>query len=128
MATPCGRGGEGMKAWLVREKDEFAATVVFAETRGKAGALAMHTECCEDVRFCDIEVTRMPEADKYYKDGKTELYWLNHDDRIVLVRDCGFVCDYDCFWDLEKCVDCPAKEYCDRYNDATREDTDGRIH
>ena len=25
-----------MKAWLVREKDEFCATVVFAETRGKA--------------------------------------------------------------------------------------------
>lgn len=29
-----------MKAWLVREKDEFCATVVFAETRGKARALA----------------------------------------------------------------------------------------
>lgn len=25
-----------MKAWLVKEKDEFCATVVFAETRGKA--------------------------------------------------------------------------------------------
>ncbi len=25
-----------MKAWLVREKDEFCATVVFADTRGKA--------------------------------------------------------------------------------------------
>lgn len=24
-----------MKAWLVREEDEFCATVVFAETRGK---------------------------------------------------------------------------------------------
>lgn len=28
-----------MKAWLVREKDEFGTTVVFAETRGKARAL-----------------------------------------------------------------------------------------
>lgn len=25
-----------MKAWVVREKDEFCCTVVFAETRGKA--------------------------------------------------------------------------------------------
>lgn len=33
-----------MKAWLVREKDEFSATVVFAETRGKARALARATE------------------------------------------------------------------------------------
>lgn len=30
-----------MKAWLVRKKDEFCATVVFAETRGKARALAL---------------------------------------------------------------------------------------
>lgn len=29
-----------MKAWLVKEKDEFCATVVFAETRGKARAMA----------------------------------------------------------------------------------------
>lgn len=31
-----------MKAWLAREKDEFCATVVFAETRGKAKALALY--------------------------------------------------------------------------------------
>ena len=35
-----------MKAWIVKEKDEFAATVVFAETRGKARMLAMLTDAC----------------------------------------------------------------------------------
>lgn len=44
-----------MKAWLVSEKDEFRATVVFAETRGKARALARATNACEDVDFCDIK-------------------------------------------------------------------------
>lgn len=47
-----------MKAWLVREKDEFCATVVFADTRGKARAMALNTECCEDADFCSIEVHR----------------------------------------------------------------------
>ena len=60
-----------MKAWLVREKDEFCATVVFAETRGKARALAKYTDACEDCDFIDIEVRRVPQMDKYYK----ELFW-----------------------------------------------------
>ena len=51
-----------MKAWLVREKDEFCAEVVFAETRGKARSLALSTDCCEDANFTDIEVRRMPEV------------------------------------------------------------------
>ena len=42
-----------MKAWLVREKDEFCAEVVFAETRGKARALAKRADCCEDAKFTD---------------------------------------------------------------------------
>ena len=28
--------GKNMKAWIVREKNEFCAAVVFAQTRGKA--------------------------------------------------------------------------------------------
>ena len=102
-----------MKAWLVRVKDEFYATVVFAETRGKARSLALETDCCEDARFCDIEASRMPQADKYYKEGKKELDWKNQADRIALVKECGFFCDYD----YEDCAVCHAKEYCDRYQD-----------
>lgn len=84
-----------MKAWLVRENGEFATTVVFAETRGKARSLAMHTEACEGVRFCDIEAYRKPALDKYYVEGKTEMSWFNSEDRIALVKDGGFVCDPD---------------------------------
>lgn len=105
-----------MKAWLVREKGEFCATVVFAETRGKARSRAMRTECCEDVPFCDIEVRRVPEADKYYKPDKTEMDWFDPDDRLVLVRDCNFICDYGTS-QVEDCTTCSAKAFCDRYTD-----------
>ena len=115
MAEPA-RNPDGLKAWLVREKDEFAATVVFAETRGKAKAIARYTDACEDVPYTHIEATRMPEADKYYREGKVELDWNDPTDRIALVRDCGFRCDYDSF-DLEDCAVCPAKEHCDLYID-----------
>lgn len=105
-----------MKAWIVKEKDEFSATVVFAETRGKARSLARYTDACEDADFCDIEVRREPSMDKYYKEGKTEIDWDNPKDRIALVKECGFHCDYY-YVDWDDCEDCPAKEYCDVYKD-----------
>ena len=105
-----------MKAWLVREKDELSAEVVFAETRGKARSLALCTDCCEDANFTDIEVSRMIQADKYYKEGKWHLDWENPQDRIVLVNECGFTCDYNAF-DLGKCEICSATQYCGQYKD-----------
>lgn len=105
-----------MKAWIVKERDEFSAAVVFAETRGKARALAQFTECCEDVRFTDIEVRRMPQADKYHKDGKMQLDWCDPRDRLILVKECGFVCNYD-WLDYDECPTCSAREYCDQYKD-----------
>lgn len=109
-----------MKAWLVREKDEFCATVVFAETRGKARALALHTEACEDADWLDIDVYRRPNLDKYYVDGKREMNWFNKNDRIALVRDGGFVCDPD-YWEFEDCEVCSASDYCDKYQDRIKE-------
>ena len=103
-----------MKAWIVKEKDEFLATVVFAETRGKARAIARYTNACEDCDFCDIEVHRVPNMDKYYKDGKMELDWEIPQDRIALVKECGFGCETI---EFDICEDCPAKEFCDLYND-----------
>lgn len=110
-----------MKAWLVREKGEFCAEVVFAETRGKARAFALHyCDCCDGANFTDIEVRREPNADKYYKEGKWHLDWDNPKDRIALVKDCGFICDYSWIaW--EHCEECAAKEYCDQYNDHKEE-------
>lgn len=113
-----------MKAWLVREKDEFCATVVFAETRGKARVMAMHTETCEDADFIDIEVHRKPQMDKYYTEEKKEMDWFNSKDRIALVKDCGFRCCDDAF-EIEDCKYCPAKEYCDYYQDRKTEEEMG---
>lgn len=109
-----------MKAWIVRKKNEFCAEVVFAETRGKARAIAMSTDCCECAEFIDIEVHRMPQADKYYKNGKWHLDWEYPQDRIVLVKDCYFVCSDDVF-ELEDCEFCSAKQYCDKYTDIITE-------
>ena len=110
-----------MKAWMVKDKDQFCATVVFAETRGKARYLAMHTEACEYVDFCDIEARRRPQLDKYYREGKKEMDWYNSKDRIALVKDGGFVCDVD-YWEREDCDTCSAKDYCDRYQDCLSEE------
>lgn len=109
-----------MKAWLVREKDSFCAEVVFAETRGKARALAQATDCCEDARFTDIEVSRMPQADEHYQEGKWHLDWFDPADRLVLVKECGFMCDYDAF-QAEDCTVCSARAFCDRYTDVEEE-------
>lgn len=101
-----------MKAWLVREKDSEYATVVFAETRGKARSLAMATDACEDADFCDIDVSRKPQLDKYYKNGKKEMNWYDDKDRLALVKECGFFCIPS---DLVECDQCPAKKYCREY-------------
>lgn len=90
-----------MKAWLVRERDGEYATVVFAETRGKARSLAMATDACADADFCDIEVTRKPQLDKYYTDGKKEMDWYEVKDRIALVKDGGFRCASECECEME---------------------------
>lgn len=100
-----------MKAWIVKARDEFGATVVFAEKRGKAKSLALATQCCEHVPYIKIEARRCPEADKLYK-GQYEVDWDNPDDRICLVKECGFYCE--CI-EPEYCKKCPAKEYCDSY-------------
>lgn len=107
-----------MKAWLVKEKDADSAEVVFAETRGKARSLAKATDACSEADFVDIEVRRMPQADKYYKEGKWHLDFDTPNDRIVLVKECGFRCEY-----IEPyfCEDCAAKEYCDYYQDFLEE-------
>ena len=109
------------KAWIVRENGEPYAAVVFAETRGKARALAQLTDACDYVDFVNIEVRIIKDADKYYKPGKRELDWDNADDRIALVKDCGFACDHE-FRNMDKCAVCPAKDFCDKFLESERTD------
>ena len=100
-----------MKARIVNEKYETAAAVVFAETRGKAKSAALITDCCEGANFCDIEVRRVPQMDKYYVEGKTEMDWSDPKDRVALVKECGFCCRHPI---AEDCKDCSAKDFCDK--------------
>ncbi len=100
-----------MKAYYAMDKqnDEGSCTVVFAESRGKAKAIAITTDTCEDAEYINIQCRRLPELDKYYK-GRTEMDWNNDKDRIILVKH-GWHCLYECYdGDL-----CPAKEWCEQY-------------
>ena len=109
-----------MKAWRVSSKYGEFSTVVFAETRGKAKSLALATDACEDADFCEIEVRREKDLDKYYRDGKNEMHWDNPMDRIALVKECGFHCHPD-YFEFEECSACSAKEHCDYYHDYLEE-------
>lgn len=105
-----------MKAWVVSIKDNFEETVVFAETRGRAKSLALSTDACEGADFCDIEVSRLPKMDKYYKKGKTEMDWNNQQDRLALVKEFNFRCEYA---DLDECENCSARDECSTYEEYT---------
>ena len=109
---------EVIKAWLVNEKGELSATVVFAETSGKGKSLARLTEACEGADFCNIDIKRIKNIDKYYKDDKWELDWDDPEDRLILVKECGFRCEYI---EQHYCNKCSAREYCEGY-----QETEGR--
>lgn len=99
----------------MREKDEFCATVVFAETAGKAKSIAFGTECLEDVPFCRIQVRRVPEMDKYYEEGKTWMDWFDQKDRVAMVKDANFTCEYI---EMSECETCQAREFCGNWQES----------
>lgn len=101
-----------MKAWTVRGIDSDYATVVFAETVGKAKAIAVGTDACEDYDYIDIRAYRFNEMDKYYQ-GKREMDWHTDEDRIALVK-AGWYCLDPYEWECEACC---ARELCDWRND-----------
>lgn len=96
-----------MKAYKVNVKNEIYATIVFAETAGKAKALALSTETCEGAEFVEIECRRIPEADKLY-DGNFEMDWYNDKSRLFLVKELGWACFDTSF----ECDDCIARQDC----------------
>ena len=104
-----------MKAWLIRENDTEGCEVIFAETRGKAKSIALQTDTFSECDFCDLEVCRARNIDKYYTNGKRRMDWNNQKDRLALVKEYGFSCIDECFGEF--CEDCLSKEYCDRYDE-----------
>lgn len=104
-----------MKAWVVREKYKFYSAVVFAETSGKAKYIALGSEPLENADFCKIEVRRAPEMDKYYKDGKTVMDWFDPKDRVAMVKDANFTCEYI---EMSECETCQAREFCSNWEES----------
>ena len=104
-----------MKAYIITDLQGYAdySTVVFAETSGKAKAIAIHTDAFEDYEFTEISARRIPKLDKYYR-GKKEMDWLDPNDRVALVKEVGWFCSDETFYSGE-CPTCPAKQWCDRY-------------
>ena len=66
--------------------------------------------------FTDIRAVRAPELDQFYR-GKSQMDWLDPDDRIAMVQYGGFHCSPEVDVQKEKCEACPAHEWCDRYED-----------
>ena len=111
-----------LKAWRIQDEYSYegGCTVVFAETRGKAHAIAMGTECCEDAEWTDIRVTRLPLMDGKDR-GRHEINWDDPEDRIALVRDCGWSCSEEYLDREHDCPNCPAAEWCGSYIDWKKE-------
>ena len=101
-----------MKVWIVREKDQLAMDVVFAETRGKAKSMARYTDACCDCDFIDIRVKRFPEADSRYNGKADRMYWDKPSDRLFLVKEAGFYCEEP---EDKLCIKCRAKDFCSYY-------------
>ena len=105
-----------MKAYVCTEQIEGYSIVVFAETAGKARYKAMSCDELGDcLDFKDITVRRVPKLDSYYH-GRSLFDWEDPEDRLIMVRECGYTCHPDCF-EIDECEKCPAKEYCDRYEE-----------
>lgn len=109
---------DALKAYVVRDKDYYRdfATVVFARNRNEARSLAMRTDACEDLSYLEIESKRRPELDNSYR-GRWEMDWYNTEDRVDLVRLCGFSCSDEMDDRYLDCENCPASKWCDKYQD-----------
>ncbi len=103
-----------MKAYTIHDFkcDVGYSTVVFAETSGKAKAMAIKTDAFNEFEFTEISARRVPALDQYYR-GKCEMDWNNDDDRVAMVRYGNFSCSED-YWEAGDCESCSAKRWCSR--------------
>lgn len=90
--------------------------IIFAETRAKAIHYALNN--CDGTfdwyQWTEMRALRVPSLDKYYK-GKPEMEWDDMDDRVAMVKEAGFYCSYEIDVTLSECEECPAHQWCDRY-------------
>ena len=108
-----------MKAYRLSSPYDDYSEVVFAKTTSEAKALKRYFEEFADVEYADMEARRIAELDKYYKEGKLFMDWNDPQDRLAMVIDGGFTCEY-IEWD--ECAKCLAAEDCEMYQLAREED------
>ena len=97
-----------MKAYKASIGNGSGSTIVFAERPATAKVIALTCDCCEDARYIDVRVNRVPEADKLYR-GRSEIDWYDPETRLFLVRDLGWAC-----WETSfECESCVAKKFCE---------------
>ena len=103
-----------MKAYKISDLKGYCeySTIVFAESRGNAKAIAITTDSFNDYDYTEISARRVPKLDKYYR-GLEEMNWEDSGDRIAMVKEAGFSCSPE-YWEEEDCEKCPAKQWCDR--------------
>ena len=111
-----------MKAYSVTDAngDTGITYIIFAETRGSAIRYALdHCDGTFDwYLFTQMRALREPKLDKYHH-GNREMDWCDMNDRIAMVKEAGFHCGPDVDITSEGCTDCPAHEWCDRYETLT---------
>ena len=99
-----------MKAWYAYEPNIWEyPVIVFAQTPGRARAIALSTDVLYGADFTRIRLRRMPDFN-CLGDNEGELDWYDPQTRIALVRDHG----WDCYEQtVGECANCPAKEWCE---------------
>lgn len=100
-----------MKAYCVDSEYSEGVEIIFAETANKAKYIALRkTDTFCDDEYVHLHARRYPKIDKFYKNGKTIVDWVEDDDiRVELVKEYG----HHCLEPMPECCEvCPAKEYC----------------
>ena len=108
-----------MKAWSVSDAngDLGIDYIIFAETRGKAIRYALdHCDgAFDDYRWTEMRATRKPALDSFYN-GRPAMDWCDMDDRVAMVRYAGFECSCEVTVTVDKCQQCLAHFWCDRFD------------
>ena len=116
-----------MKAYKAWDEDaaEDYMIVVFAENVSEAKKIALASdELGWDAEWIGIRVKRLPELDHMAK-GRSQMDWEDPEDRIALVK-LGWTC-HPGYYNPDDCRKCPAKDWCDYYNDIVKEQEHGII-
>lgn len=111
------------KAYAISADYAPYSEVVWAETSGKAKRIAL--DKCESMwglDFIELRARRLPEMDLLCK-GKPVADWCDDETRIKLVSEYGWHCAEP---ELYDCKTCPAKEFCDTWEDM-KDDLDEEV-